>query len=216
MLTGDVRLILESLSLEGHPGNAHLPHVLLARRPCSLGLESGQLRHLLAGQGPVQSGKGEARVVGSFGILHHLPKAFQAGVALAVEGEWGCGKIGQQAKLVALGEDYFAGARLLWQDFPRRRAFLGYHRPPMAWIMRIMLTGLRWVEFLVWRMTASEDQEQERCKATAHLSVMASFGAAFKRRGMGPQTLDFRLETPDSRSEERRVGKDCRSRWLPY
>ena len=34
------------------------------------------------------------------------------------------------------------------------------------------------------------------------LSVMAAFG--------------YRLNAPRSRSEERRVGKECRSRWSPY
>ena len=32
----------------------------------------------------------------------------------------------------------------------------------------------------------------------------------------GGETYDFNLPRIDSRSEERRVGKECRSRWSPY
>src|SRR5438093_13626335 len=32
----------------------------------------------------------------------------------------------------------------------------------------------------------------------------------------GPDLLDHAVETVEERSEERRVGKECRSRWSPY
>src|SRR3712207_7512273 len=42
--------------------------------------------------------------------------------------------------------------------------------------------------------------------------------AALTRSLPGSATLDIDVETADgdSRSEERRVGKECRSRWSPY
>src|SRR3712207_7117937 len=33
---------------------------------------------------------------------------------------------------------------------------------------------------------------------------------------LAPVTTDSSLERPEARSEERRVGKECRSRWSPY
>src|SRR2546426_11379084 len=36
-----------------------------------------------------------------------------------------------------------------------------------------------------------------------------------EQRGVGAPTYAYRL-SPEGRSEERRVGKECRSRWSPY
>ena len=37
-----------------------------------------------------------------------------------------------------------------------------------------------------------------------------------RRMVISPEVSDFRISYPETRSEERRVGKECRSRWSPY
>src|SRR3712207_7226949 len=41
-------------------------------------------------------------------------------------------------------------------------------------------------------------------------------GKADSRRSQGPEPRHAVADVPDGRSEERRVGKECRSRWSPY
>src|SRR3712207_9134071 len=43
--------------------------------------------------------------------------------------------------------------------------------------------------------------------------VTVDAAEAIKRHGVGVKCATI---TPDERSEERRVGKECRSRWSPY
>src|SRR4051812_6241348 len=49
------------------------------------------------------------------------------------------------------------------------------------------------------------------------ITVYGRFDFAFDGRGE-PKLLEYNADTPTSllRSEERRVGKECRSRWSPY
>ena len=86
-----------------HPGDAHDFHVLFREVAGVFGVKGGALGDLFARVSPVESGKCRARVVGAFGIFHHLPETFEAGVALAVKRERRRRKIGKQSKLVALG-----------------------------------------------------------------------------------------------------------------
>ena len=54
--------------------------------------------------------------------------------------------------------------------------------------------------------------------ATKNVSGILHIGGpqALNRWDLGMQLLQHYDVTPTSRSEERRVGKECRSRWSPY
>ena len=47
------------------------------------------------------------------------------------------------------------------------------------------------------------------------VAISLAVGRAYKKEGQ-PDTDWFRVEAWSKRSEERRVGKECRSRWSPY
>ena len=59
-------------------------------------------------------------------------------------------------------------------------------------------------------MSKGESKEY-RTRLKEITSVLHKYGIT---RGITPQKLRMILE--DLRSEERRVGKECRSRWSPY
>ena len=44
----------------------------------------------------------------------------------------------------------------------------------------------------------------------------AALGAALAQSGQNVVVVDFDVGLRNLRSEERRVGKECRSRWSPY
>src|SRR5437588_8375567 len=75
----------ESFAFEAYPGDAHLRHVLTGERPGFVRFEADHLRNLIAGVLPFRAGKRRARIVGAFGILHHLPEAFETCVFLSME-----------------------------------------------------------------------------------------------------------------------------------
>src|SRR5690349_22879929 len=47
-------------------------------------------------------------------------------------------------------------------------------------------------------------------------AVMSSPAATVTNAGVYPVTIAINVQFPTTRSEERRVGKECRSRWSPY
>src|SRR2546430_16253968 len=70
---------------------------------------------------------------------------------------------------------------------------------------------------LPWRLGPREGPMTTRAAVTP--ALLEEYCARFRNWGRwGPDdeigTLNF--ITPDVRSEERRVGKECRSRWSPY
>ena len=52
------------------------------------------------------------------GIQHHLPKPFEAGIALAAVGKRRRGEVGEQSQLVPLRQDHLARTGFLRQDLP--------------------------------------------------------------------------------------------------
>src|ERR1035437_8153782 len=65
----------------------------------------------------------------------------------------------------------------------------------------------------------SRPEYRNKC-STCHINPNGSgprnpFGTAFEKN-KHIVTPEFRRAWPDHRSEERRVGKECRSRWSPY
>ena len=65
----------------------------------------------------------------------------------------------------------------------------------------------------------SEKRYQMICQIQNFLKEGCSYREIAKRMGIGRNTIaKYRKGDPKelSRSEERRVGKECRSRWSPY
>ena len=60
----------------------------------------------------------------------------------------------------------------------------------------------------------SKDYEGESVYVICILRGASFFACELAKRITVPVTIDFM--TTSSRSEERRVGKECRSRWSPY
>src|SRR2546421_3669627 len=52
--------------------------------------------------------------------------------------------------------------------------------------------------------------------AVAAIALGAGVSSAACRRERSSRALTFAIGVPLTRSEERRVGKECRSRWSPY
>ena len=56
-------------------------------------------------------------------------------------------------------------------------------------------------------LTPEEIEEQKQLRTEYRMAIINNLSA----------NLDnVRIKNPDGRSEERRVGKECRSRWSPY
>ena len=119
---------------EADPGDPHGLHVLIRKPAGMVGVEAGHRGDLVAGEFPAQTGKRGAGIVRAFGIFHHLPKAFHAGVAFAEKVEGRGGKVREQAELVAFGKDHFAEAGVLGENFPRWRAVGRHRREPVGWV----------------------------------------------------------------------------------
>src|SRR6266700_1332120 len=86
---------------------------------------------------PFDAGELCARIVWAFGILHHLPEAFETRVFLSMEDKRSPREIREQTQLVSLREDHFARAGLLRQDFPFGLFRIVYRRPPVRGITRV-------------------------------------------------------------------------------
>src|SRR5258708_28232561 len=71
-----------------------------------------------------------------------------------------------------------------------------------VWLMQ---EACAWVESSIFRKTAT---------TTHHQSASAHYKPKQKQLTLNPQTSP--RDRIISRSEERRVGKECRSRWSPY
>src|ERR1700733_3798728 len=106
MLALFLRPVLHPLAIECHPIDSHLLHVLFAQVASVLRVEGGHLTNLFASMRPSDAGKSRARISRiferTFGVQHHLPKSFDAGVTLSVEREWRGGEMGQNSKPLAL------------------------------------------------------------------------------------------------------------------
>src|SRR5436190_19135179 len=135
MLARDWRFVLELFSFEANPANTYLPHIFFCDSACAFGFEGGELSHLFTCVGPGQAREFGARIIGTFRVLHHLPKPFEAGVAFAAKVERCSSKIRKESKFVAFGKNHFAWASFLGQNFPRRGSFFGDGRPPMRWVV---------------------------------------------------------------------------------
>src|SRR5437899_7567340 len=91
MLAWYSRFVFHPFALECYPGDPHLFHIVLRQRTGALGLEARELGNLLARIWPGQPGMARPWIVGSFGILHHLPKALETRITLPMKDEWsGC------------------------------------------------------------------------------------------------------------------------------
>ena len=105
-------------ALVGDVVDADFFHVVPCGVAGGFGGEGDHGGDFVAGVLPLDAGGGGAGISGAFGVEHHLPESFDAGVGVGIEGEAGGGEIGEEAEFVALGEDDFAGGGLLRQDFP--------------------------------------------------------------------------------------------------
>src|ERR1035438_10714296 len=69
------------------------------------------------------------------------------------------------------------------------------------------------------RLIASVTQGLHRNARNIVFPVEVKFGLGIQTRQQNPlriENVDFGMHGPCIRSEERRVGKECRSRWSPY
>lgn len=135
VLAGLGGAVFHAAAFEGDPSDAHGFHIAVGEVAGVFGVEGGELGDFCAGEGPGEAGELGARVGGVLGVFHHLPKAFEAGVAVAVEGEGCGGEVGEDAEFVALGEDDFAGTGGLGKDFPRGCAVGGNGCPPVRGVI---------------------------------------------------------------------------------
>ena len=106
-------------------------------------LKAGHLRDLFARVLPFETGKLSAWIAGPFRIFHHLPKAFQTRVTLAVKYKWRRRKVRKQTEFIPLGKNYFARSSLLRQDLPAGFLRIDYRSPPVRRITRITRWLLR-------------------------------------------------------------------------
>src|SRR5215469_4440454 len=92
------------------------------------------------------------------------------------------------------------------------RAWSVGRRPHSPWI-----SGWRLEEIPVWQpalATAARELPQRTIeRGVAHGTLAAGMRA--RRRPEQPGVYRLRLSPQEARSEERRVGKECRSRWSP-
>src|SRR5205823_11953279 len=102
MLAGNGGFVFEPFPFEAYPGDSHLGHVLTGERAGFVRFEADHLGDLIAGVIPFEAGELCARIVWAFGILHHLPEAFETRVFLSMEDKWRRREIRKQPELVSL------------------------------------------------------------------------------------------------------------------
>lgn len=152
--------ILHLPALERNPRDAELHQVLLGEITGAFGVERRHLRDLFPRVAPRHAGRVGARVVRAFGIFHHLPEAFEAGVALAAKRERRRCEVGEQAEFVAFGENDFARAGSLWENFPCGHAIGGNRRPPVRGIIGARREKFRGCARLNLRRAAAAKRSQ--------------------------------------------------------
>src|SRR5207253_4721551 len=127
----------ESFPFKAYPGDAHLRHVFAGECAGFVCFEADHLRDLIARVLPFEAGELCPAVVWAFGILHHLPEAFETRVFLSMEDKRRRREIREQTQLVSLRENHFARPGLLRQDFPFGLFRIVYRRPPLRGITRV-------------------------------------------------------------------------------
>src|SRR5438874_5102957 len=78
-------------------------------------------------------------------------------------------------------------------------------------IRDLYVTGVQTCALPIWRIAAIEADHEDAASGIGLLAQAQRFFAVH-----GGRLLDEDVDTGLERSEERRVGKECRSRWSPY
>src|SRR2546430_8797983 len=104
----------------------------------------------------------------------------------------------------------------MWWETCRRRVFFFFQAEDG--IRDLTVTGVQTCALPIWVQQPRQDRQQRRFPAPRwphqqrDLTTADLQGHSVHGRGLGvPLT-----ERARQRSEERRVGKECRSRWSPY
>src|ERR1035441_2737010 len=99
------------------------------------------------------------------------------------------------------------GPRCKWDTVERVLTSLAEASPRCAFALRLQVNG----NHLAGR---AAQQRLDSKKKAINAPVMTKPSTPARRSLL--MTTPSRLKTKPSRSEERRVGKECRSRWSPY
>src|SRR5437588_479854 len=107
MLSRRLGPVFHSPPLERHPRYSRPIVSFIGEATSPFRLKSGHRGNLFARKIPAYTRKPRARILRPFGIFHHLPKTFHAGVTFAMKRERRRRKIREQPKLIALRQDHF-------------------------------------------------------------------------------------------------------------
>src|SRR2546422_1854257 len=83
-------------------------------------------------------------------------------------------------------------------------------------IRDVAVTGVQTCALPISDSSMGERKSGALVRLLAQVKLLRRVSPCWKRRRTSTQPASYQLRAVSSRSEERRVGKECRSRWSPY